>query len=213
MVTALVVETKQKTHKISKSKVPDYLISEVIDGVAFYFRGYQEVLNKTKTLEDIMSDSGLQFFLKDYLSDILKAGLDRKKYRIASGELGFNPNLKVNMGLDVVVFDRNVLTAEKITTKFVDVAPKFVIEVDVNVEISSNNNDIFQEYIVKKVERLFSFGTEKVIWIFTKSKKILTAIPNASWQFDDWNNDVELLDGVKINLAKYIEEEGFNTEI
>jgi hypothetical protein len=213
MTTALMAETLELSAKPVRNKIPDTLIAEVIDGIPFYFRGYRQVINKTKTLEEIMSDSGLQFFLKDYLSDLLKDGLDRKKYRIAGGELGLNPTLKINMGLDVVVFDRAVLTPDKITNKFIKIAPKFVIEVDVNVEMAVSTNDIFQEYVVRKIERLFSLGTEKVVWIFTKSQKVLSATPDAPWQFYDWNNDIELMDGVMMNVAQYVKNEGFNTEI
>lgn len=194
-------------------KIPAYLVRETIDGIPFYYLGYRQVLNKTKTIEEIMSDSGLQFFLKDYLSDLLKAGLDKKKYRIGAGELGFHPDYRNNMGLDVVVFDRKVLTPDKITTKFVTVPAKFVLEVDVNVELPDRNSDLFQEYVVRKVRRLFTFGTEKVVWVFTKSKTVISATSDAPWQFYEWDKDIELLDGVVMNIGAYIKAEGFNPDI
>ncbi len=213
MVASLRAQNQGKSAKFPRKKIPDYLVREVIDGIPFYYRGFKQVLNKTKTLEEIMSDSGLQHFLKLFLYDLLKDGLDRKKYRVGAGELGLHPNLKSNMGLDVTVFDRTVLTPDKISRKFVEVPPKFVIEVDVNVELPDLDGDIFQEYIFPKINRLFSFGTEKVVWIFTKSRKVLSAIPNETWQLFDWEKDVELFEGVSMNLAKYIEIEGFNLDI
>ena len=80
-------------------KIPAYLVRETIDGIPFYYTGYRQILNKTKTIEEAMSDSGLQFFLKLYLYDLLNDNLDKKKYRIGAGELGFHPDYRNNMGL------------------------------------------------------------------------------------------------------------------
>lgn len=209
-MTDAATKPAEKTGKASKRPIPSYLVREVIDGIPFYYRGYRQAMNKTKTLEELMSDSGLQFFLKLYLYDQLKAHLNLKKYRVGAGALGFHPNFKNNMGLDVVVFDRKVLTPDKITAKFVEVPPRLVIEVDVNVELPDRDSDLFQEYVIRKIRRLFTSGTEKVIWIFTKSQKIFSATADAPWQVYDWDQDVELLEGVKINLAKYVADEGIS---
>lgn len=216
MNTAADIATKpvKTTSKPTKGRnIPAYLVRELIDGIPFYYPGYRQILNKTKTIEEAMSDSGLQFFLKLYLYDLLKDNLDKKKYRVGAGELGFHPDYRNNMGLDVVVFDRKVLTSDKITTKFVTVPAKFVLEVDVNVELPDRNSDLFQEYVVRKVRRLFTFGTEKVVWVFTKSKTVISATSDAPWQFYEWDMDVELLNGVVMNIGSYIKSEGFNPDI
>lgn len=46
--------TKQadKTGKTAKRAIPAYLVREVIDGIPFYYRGYRQAMNKTKTLEE-----------------------------------------------------------------------------------------------------------------------------------------------------------------
>lgn len=194
-------------------KIPAYLISEVIDGIPFYYRGYRAVLNKTKTLEDIMADSGLQLLLKEYISELLKSGLDRKLYRIWNGEIGNHIDRRNNLGLDVVVFEKSVLTPDKITNRYVDVPAKIVVEIDVNVELPDKKTDIFEEYVVRKVNRLFAFGTEKVIWVFSKSKKVISATPHAPWQFFDWEHDIELMNGIVMNIANYLKVEGINPDI
>ena len=51
--------TPKSTDK-PKRKIPDYLVYEVMDGKPIYYRGYQSVLNKTKTLEQIMGCSSIQ---------------------------------------------------------------------------------------------------------------------------------------------------------
>ena len=159
-----------------------------------------------------MGDSGLQFFLKFYLAELLNKDLDKQLYRVAGGELGFHASLKNNMGLDVVIFDRAVLTPDKITPRYVSVAPKVVIEIDVNVELPDHSSDLFQEYVIRKVDSLFKHGVEKVIWFFSKSKKVFIALPGQAWQIDDWNQDVELFEGIKVNVADYIAQEGFKLE-
>lgn len=199
--------------KLTLPKVPKNLIREVIDGVPFYYLGYRDVMNGTKTFEEIMSDSGLQFFIKMYLNDLFSEGLDRKKYRFGAGELGFHQSLRNNMGFDVVVYDREVLTPAMISPKFVKVAPKLLIEVDVNVEMSDPTADIFENYVARKVKKVFAYGTEKVVWIFTKSRKVLVWERGSDCQFLDWNSEIELLDGVKMNVGEYIQNEGFNLDL
>lgn len=198
--------------KTKRRKIPAYLVRETIDGVEFYYPGFRQVLNKQKKLDEIMGDSGLQFFLKDFLVEVLKSGLDKKLYRVAGGELGFHATLRNNLGLDVVIFDRAKLTPDQITPRYVTVAPKVVIEIDVNVELPDRNSDLFQEYVIHKVENLFKHGVEKVIWFFTKSKKVFIALPDQPWQMDDWNKDVILFEDVKVNIAAFIEQEGFKLE-
>ncbi len=202
----------QAVKKSAHRHIPNYLVREVIDGIPFYYRGYRAVLNKSKTLEEIMSDSGLQAVLKDFIGDLLKAGLDRKSWRVIAGEIGNHLSHRHNFGLDVVVFDKKVLTPEKITAQFVDVPAKLVVEVDVNVELPDPKSDLFQEYVVRKIRSLFSFGTEKVVWVFTKSKMVISATPTAPWQFYKWDQDVELMQGVLLNVGRFCKEEGIDPD-
>jgi len=200
-------------NKPSRRNIPNYLVRELIDGIPFYYRGYRDVLNKTKTLEDLMSDSGLQAILKDFIGDLLKANLDRKNWKVIPGEVGNHLSHRHNFGLDVTVFDKKVLTPDKITTKFIEVHATLVVEIDVNVELPDPKSDLFQEYVVRKILSLFSFGTQKVIWIFTKSKMVISATPTVPWQFYNWQDDVELMDGVLLNVGRYLAEEGINPDI
>jgi len=212
MISAPVSSPTETKVKTIKRKIPAYLVRETIEGIDFYYPGFRKVLNKQKKLAEIMGDSGLQYFLKLFLYDTLKAEIDEKRYRVGSGELGFHASVRNNMGLDVVIFDRAILTPDKITPRYVTVAPKVVIEIDVNVELPDRASDLFQEYVIRKVDSLFKHGVEKVIWFFSKSKKVVIALPGQAWQIDDWNQDVEILDQVKVNIADYIAQEGFILE-
>ena len=98
----------------------------------------------------------------------------------------------------------------KVTTKYIDVPPKIVIEIDVNVELENPNANTFDEFVIRKVKKLHKFGTEKIIWIFSKSKTIIIATPDGNWNVIDWDKEVEIMDGIHFNLAKYLADEGID---
>jgi hypothetical protein len=212
MISASIFAPTETKTRTKRRKIPAYLVRDTIDGVEFYYPGFRQVLGKRKQVAEIRGDGGLTFFLKLFLADALKAGLNNQLYRIGCGQLGFTANNDDNMELGVVIFDRAKLTPEQITPRYVTVAPEVVIEIDVNVELPDRNSDLFQEYVIHKVENLFKHGVEKVIWFFTKSKKVFIALPNQPWQMDDWNKDVVLFENVKVNIAAFIEQEGFKLE-
>lgn len=202
-----------KTAKPHKRKIPALLVKETIDGIPFYYRGYRSVLNKTKKLEDIMADSGLQGLIKSYLIIFLSRKLDLKKYHIFVGEMGAHLDHRSNLALDLVIYDKSVLTADKINTKYIDVTPKIVIEVDVKVELADRNANIFTDFVLRKVRKLHAFGAEKIVWIFSRSKTVIVSAPGNTWEVLDWDQDVELLDGITFNIAQHLEEEGINPDI
>ena len=65
------------------------------------------------------------------------------------------------------------------------------------------------DYWTKKTEKLFSFGVERVLWIFSEDKKIIICEPHKDWLVRDWNKDFELLPNHVINLQKLIEKKGY----
>ncbi len=197
--------------KKTRRNIPAVLVREVVNGIPFYYSGYRAVLNKTKKLEDIMGDSGLQSLLKNTIGDFLKFQIDRKKYYVLAGETGSHLNQGNNFGLDIAIYDRQILTPDKITVKYIDVPPKIVLEIDVKVEMSDGN--LFEHYIVPKIQQLFVFGTEKVIWIFTKSKTIIYATAAEQWTFPAWESNLEIMPGVSVNIAHLMEAEGINLEV
>lgn len=191
-----------------KREIPEYLVRETIDGIPFYYAGFEAVLNKQKTKTDIMADSGLQSLIKSFLMEALFNALDTKLYKIFVGEIGSHIDHRSNLALDLAIYDRTQLTGKKITAKYIDVAPKVVIEVDVRVELAENKEEIFDSFVLRKVRKLHEFGTEKIIWVFTKSKTIIVATPGNSWGVFDLNDDVEIMDGIRFNLGNYLKNEG-----
>jgi hypothetical protein len=187
-----------------RKKIPDYLIREMIDGQPLYYKGYKEVLRKKKTFEEIMGSSSLQAVLVTYLSILCgKYDLD-KKYRILSGEAGLHIDTGNNLAGDLMIYDRTVLPFSKISVHYADVPPLIDVEVDIMIE-SENLKD--QQYMRKKTEKLHQFGTEKVIWILTASQQVVVAMTGKPWLTYDWNESIELLDGVTFNIGQYLRQE------
>jgi Uma2 family endonuclease len=207
---AEIPERKTSKPTSGKDKIPEYLIKETIDGIPFYYAGFRSVLNKTKTKTDIMADSGLQTDIKAFFMILLAQHIDLKEFKVYSGEVGSHIDHRSNLALDVVVYDKKVLTADKLTTKYLDVTPKIVIEVDVRVELEDKEASVFDDFVLRKVRKLLEFGTEKIIWVFTKSKTIIVATPDNTWKVHDIDQDVEIMEGLTFNLARYFEQEGIS---
>ncbi len=68
------------------------------------------------------------------------------------------------------------------------------------------------DYVYEKTNMLFSFGVEKVIWIFSNEKKIFLAEPNQDWIIRDWHKDFEVMPNYTLNLLKMIQDRGYKVE-
>jgi Uma2 family endonuclease len=189
-----------------RRKIPNFLVREEVEGLKFYYPGFRQVLNKTKTIEDIMPDSLFQSSLKNEIGDFLKAHLDKKQFRVLSGETGLHAGHGSNFGLEVVVYDKAVLTPEKINANYANLPAELVIEIDLNVELEDRRADLFYKFVVPKTKRLLSFGTKKVVWYFSAVQKILVAEPGKKWEFQDWSEPVELFPGLLLDILKLMEE-------
>ena len=188
-----------------KQEIPSYLIRDMIDGVPYYYKGYKDVLNKTKTRHDIMPCSTLQAEIIMYLNILLIQAINLKKYRVYTTESGNHLAKNVNYGLDLAVYDKAILTAKKINKHYANVPPELVVEVDIKVELDDLNEI---DFINKKTQSLLDYGTKKVIWVISESKKILIAEGGGErdWLLRDWNKDFELFDGITANIGQYLKD-------
>ncbi|WP_159468973.1 Uma2 family endonuclease [Dyadobacter sp. 3J3] len=191
--------------EISTNEIPSVLIHEIIDGKPLYRKGYREVLAKTKKIEDIMGCSSLQFFIIDYILRILYKTVNEDKYIIATNEAGLHLDIRNNLAGDILIFDKDVLTIDKINKHYSNVPPKISIEIDLDIELEE-----FTEtgYITIKTKKLLEFGAEKVIWFLTESKKVMIATAEGEWRTFDWNRDVKIFDGIICNVGEYLTNEG-----
>ncbi len=208
---SIILEQPSKTASNGKTtprKIPGYLVREIIGGVPFFYPEFRAVLNKTKTLDEVMADSSLQWTLKESVGDLIKSNLDPKRYKFGRGEVGVHLGRNDNVGLDMAVFEREKLTPDKIGSKYVDVPPILVVEIDIQIEHSERHANLFEDYVLPKIKSLLEFGVQRVLWIFSKSKTVFIAEPGKKWYFEPWENEVELIFGIKMNVRKILEEEG-----
>lgn len=204
MVAANVLENK----KTKKRAIPESLVYEYLDGKPIYRKGYKDVLNKKKKLEEIMGTSGLQSYILWYLLQVLAKKLDTKKYVALPNEIGTHIAHRENPASDIGIFEKSVLTPNRVTTKYVDVPAKIFIEVDIRAAVEDLGET---GYINLKTRKLLDFGAEKVIWILSEIQQIIVAEKGAkNWLWMDWNESVELLDGIQINIGAYLKEEGID---
>lgn len=182
------------------------LVYEVMDGRPLYYRGYEDVLAGRKSPEEIMGSSSLQWVLVSYFMRIMLRQLDEKKYWFASNEAGVHLDHRNNLSHDVAIYERAVLTPDKINTQYVSVPAKVAIEIDVKADISKVADF---NYINRKTKKLLDFGSEKVIWVFSGSQQVMIAERAAdAWLTMDWHRDLELLDGQRFNIGQYLSDEG-----
>ncbi len=198
-------ENKKKRSR----KIPDYLVYEEMNGRKLYRKGYRDVLNQTKTLEEIIGSSSLQGIIISLMLRSLYKNLDESKFEIITNEIGLHISKGDNLSADIIVYDADEAREYRIDDHYFNVAPKLVIEVDVKIHTENPN---MMEYVYEKTDTLFSFGVEKVIWIFSNEKKIFLAEPNQDWIIRDWNKDFEIMPNYAINLLKMIEDRGYKID-
>ncbi|NIJ55586.1 Uma2 family endonuclease [Dyadobacter arcticus] len=187
----------------------DPLILEEWDGKIYYRKGYREVLSGSKKIEDIMGSSSLQAELVSYIMQVLLLALDLRKYRVHTSEPGIHLAHKVNMSGDILIYDRAVLTPDKISSQYADVPPKIVVEVDIEIEAEGITE---VGYVFQKSEKLLGFGVEKVIWVLSDIQKVVVFEPNQEAKIINWHGDIEILDSVSFNVGKHLDDEGIVLE-
>jgi Uma2 family endonuclease len=181
--------------------VPDYLIYEELNGIPVYYRGYKEVINQGKKLEDITGYGALQWYLLTIISDFLKVAIS-KKYFVLVGEGGLHLEQKNNLSLDVSIYLRNQLSFEKLENKYLDTPPKVVIEIDTKADPDIFN---YSNYFAPKTQALLDFGVEQVIWVYTNPKKVTIAQPTGPWLTVNWTDEITVL-GQTFTIQKIIDE-------
>lgn len=193
----------QESTQAAAQAIPSYLIYEVLNGRPLYYRGYKEVLEKNLNPESIIGNSALQSILVSLIHSYIMLNRDKKKYIPVTNEAGVHLALTDNLSCDVAIFEKGTFA---ITTKYFDVAPKIVIEVDVKIDLADFDGIEFN-YVAKKNQRLFDFGVERVLWVLSKHRRVMVAVPNQDWIFTDWSNDIPVMDNCVLNVKKLLDEE------
>ncbi len=181
--------------------IPKSLIYEMVDGVPIYYKGYKEYLKGTLKMEELMGSSLLQSAILTQLLVLLyqKFGI---KYHILSNELGILFDKNSWRAADLAVIKKEDLGGKILENKYLDIAPKIVIEIDTKADLTEVE-DTFG-YYHKKTKQLLSFGVEKVIWIYTDLKSVLVAEKD-EWQIIDWETSFYILEDLEINISEIVE--------
>ncbi|GAB4045800.1 Uma2 family endonuclease [Spirosoma litoris] len=185
-------------------QIPSYLIYETLNGRPLYRKGYKEVLAKRKTPGEIMGCSDLQAIIVSALHAFIYNHTNRKAYWVVTNEPGLHIQLGDNLSNDIAVYEKEKVTVKG---KFFDVAPKVVVEVDIKVDLEAFPA-MEQDYIYEKTQAMLNFGTERVIWITTKSRKVFVATKDEPWITLNWDATIPVLDAVTLNVAAILTEEG-----
>ena len=190
------------------SQIPKILIYEEFDGHPIYRKGYKDVILGLKKIEEInMGTSKLQYFIISCIIKYLNRNLP-ESYFAGASELGLHLTTNSNFSADIAIFREGQLQVGFHSTKYADVPPSVVIEVDIKIDES----EYFQneeEYFHKKTERLLQWGVERVIWVFSSSRRVLIADNLQKWEFNSWELPFTIIDEHEINLWDLMLKNGF----
>ena len=188
-------------------RIPELLIAETLQGKPIYYQNYKQVLSRKLKPDDIMGVSDIQGFftnlIKDFLTPLLK-----KEYKVIAGELGLHLQQNDNVSVDIAIIAREMYQPSRFKGKYIDYPPRVVVEIDISIDpTASFGSD--SEYVNIKTQSLLDFGVEQVIWVFTRSRKIVVAEKNTPWLTMNWHEIVTVL-GHSFSIEQLIEEDGFD---
>lgn len=194
------VGTAEKKRSKKPANVPEHLIYEVVRGKPIYYKGYRDVLNKTKTFEEITMESVLQSWLKAQLTAFLIFKLAESGHEVTVGEMGINLSKEDKRGADISIFKKeNFVLSEN----FSNLPPEVILEIDIQADTENTSE---MDYVIEKVTDYHRFGVKKIIWIFTKKRKVMVAAADQPWLTLDWTADIDVVDGLVLNLEKIMEK-------
>ncbi len=196
---------KTQTKKREKQRVPKALIYEMRKGKPIYYRDYQRVLSKEKTLEEVIGSSKIQAWIIDVIVRFLHRYLNSKKYKILLNEAGFKTSEKSWRNLDIAIFEKAKLLEEGLDHRYTYVPPEVVIEIDTKADLGKYGD--FMNYCREKAQDLLDAGVKRVIWYTTFDKKVMVAERDKRWFITSWDEDIEVIEDIKLNLQSLLEEE------
>ena len=196
------IATQEKPQPTTQT-IPPALIYEVLNGRPLYYRGYTEVIEKNLNPEHVMGSGSLQSLIVSLIHAFIMNNRDKKKYMPFTNEAGVHIELNDNLSCDVAIYEKGTFD---ITTKYFDVPPKIVIEVDIKIDLSEFHGQEY-DYVAEKTQRLFDFSVEQVFWVFSKSRRVLVCLPGQDWIFTDWSNDISVMDDCVLNVKRLLDEE------
>jgi len=197
-------ERRKKLSPEERKRLLKALTYEKVNGKPIYYRNYRKVLKGELPLEAVMGSSGLHAYLITLIVALLLKKLDATKYELLFNEVGFLIKKGSWRNLDIAIFEREKVKPYLLEDKLIPIPPKVVIEVDTKADLSKYC--CLEDYAHEKTQDLLNSGVEKVIWIFTKTRKVMIAPKDQKWVVQNWNEPFEVIDGVEVNLSELIKE-------
>ncbi len=197
------VLNKEKTTK--RKRVPKELIYEMRHGSPIYYRDYDKVIAGEKTLEEVMGSSKIQAWIISTILEFLIRTLNKKKYKVLTNEAGFQWAPRTWRNLDIAIFDKKKLLKEGLDNKYAKTPPEVVIEIDTKADLKKYGDML--SYMKEKTQDLLDAGVKKVIWYTTDDKKVMVAEKNKRWFITDWDDTINIIDNIDINLKELLKEE------
>jgi Uma2 family endonuclease len=201
------MEVLELAPKKSKSKIPEHLIYEMVDGRPVYYAGYQNVVKGIINSEAIMGSSIIQ----SYILRVIQKYLDRhpieKEIVCLGNEIGFKMQHKSWRNCDLAIYKKERLkNIDLFDDHYIEIPPNVIIEVDTKADLRDYINE--DHYYREKTQQLLDFGVEKVIWIYTKQpRKVMIAENGKDWILRNWNRDFEIMPNCNLNLQELIEKQ------
>jgi len=197
------VVKKEKLKK--KKRVPRELIYEMRYGSPIYYKDYDKVLSGEKTLEEVMGSSKIQAWIISTILEFLLKILDGRKYKVLTNEAGFQWAPRTWRNLDIAIFDKEKLLKEGLNNKYAKTPPEVVIEIDTKADLIKYGDML--SYMKEKTQDLLNAGVKKVIWYTTDDKKVMVAEKGKRWFITDWNDTINVIDDININIENLLKEE------
>jgi Uma2 family endonuclease len=191
---------------MSTKPIPERLIHEISKGKPIFYKNYKRVLRGECSIDEIMGCSALQSLIVSILLEFLYKNYDAKNYRIFTNEMGIK-GTDFLRAADIAIYTREQLKGYKLNDKYMTIAPKIVIEVDLKADTDDFETPI--NYFYEKTQELLDFGVETVIWVTTKSEKVMVATQNGEWITYNWSKELAFLPNCTTSIAKLLEDEEF----
>lgn len=184
--------------------IPKALIYEMVDGKPIYYKGYKDYLSGEKQIDELMGSSYLQALIGTQLVIILSQLIDLNKYQLISNEIGLKFGKRSWRAADLAIYEKASLKDVPKVNKYLEIPPKIVIEIDTKADLEDMQDPL--GYYHEKTDQLLNFGVEKVVWVFTDTRKVMVARQGEDWQVMDWSKDVEVMQDIEVNIVRIIEE-------
>ncbi|WP_457623715.1 hypothetical protein [Persephonella sp.] len=110
--------------------------------------------------------------------------------------------------LDIAIFNKKKLLKEGLTDRYTKTPPEVVIEVDTKADLRKYGDML--SYMKEKTQDLLNAGVKKVIWYTTDDKKVMVAEKNKRWFITDWNDTINVIDDIDLNIEDLLKKEGID---